>query len=440
MHSDPLDVDGAQLDRTTEIRALGLLGRRPPEVVDHLLQAARLLTGAQQAQLNVLTPTTQETLLDADGHTGSLPLRDAICPRVLASGETDVVVPDVRDDERFADAGVAVRGDLVGYAASTLVTSHGVAIGTVCVFADRELTLDERLRDALSHVAAATMAALESRRVQQATLASLTATRTRSEELARSNEHLVAFASQVGHDVQGPLATVSLSLELLADHLDVDDASPGVPGPAASDVAEAVDLALQAKQLLHPALGGVQRLQETVKGLLEFAQLGGRLHLEPLDLGSIARDVVTDLAAARGVTRVEVGALPAVVGDAVMVRAVLLNLVGNAYKHAARRDGAQVRICGAVDHDVVRLLVEDDGPGVPVDQRERIFELLVRGDDARAGSVPGLGIGLANCRRMAQLLGGHLGVEDSELGGAAFWLELPAEPAAEGVAPHAVPA
>jgi signal transduction histidine kinase len=73
--------------------------------------------------------------------------------------------------------------------------------------------------------------------------------------------------------------------------------------------------------------------------------------------------------------------------------------------------------------------VDDDGPGVPPADRERVFERFVRLDDSRARGDGGSGLGLAIARATAQAHGGSIRVEDSELGGARFVLSLPAAPA-----------
>jgi signal transduction histidine kinase len=68
-----------------------------------------------------------------------------------------------------------------------------------------------------------------------------------------------------------------------------------------------------------------------------------------------------------------------------------------------------------------RVSVEDNGPGVPVVDRERVFVAMERGDP----STPGIGLGLATCRRIVEAHGGLIGIEESYLGGASFWFLLP---------------
>lgn len=390
--------------RRDEIAALGLLERRPPDVIGHLLNAARLLTGAKDAQLNVLTDDAQVTLVDAAGRSPSTTLPDSVCARVLEGGSLgDVQVPDATLDPRYADVGVVARGDLVGYAASLLITTEGVVIGTVCVFSDERLDMPGHLVEALHEVGLSAMAALEARRTARSVEDALRTSQSRFQLLDRTNEHLSSFAGQVAHDLQGPLSTIIFALEWLRDDL--------VEG--------------EAPELLRSALRSSHRLQRTVAALLEFAQLGGRPELVPVRTEVVLDEVLQDLASTRGSVQVECVDLPVVDAVPELLRAVLLNLVGNAFKYAGHVDRPLVRVSGSVTPEAWRLEVEDNGPGVPAGERERIFEPMARGHDDGARRSSGQGIGLATCRRVAQVHGGRVGVGDSALGGARFWFEVP---------------
>ena len=99
------------------------------------------------------------------------------------------------------------------------------------------------------------------------------------------------------------------------------------------------------------------------------------------------------------------------------------NLVANALKFSA--------VSGVTPHIEIhaqevsagwRISVEDNGPGVPPAQRERVFDLMER---AVGDEVAGLGIGLSTCRLIVQAHGGRIGIDDSVLGGASVWMVLP---------------
>jgi signal transduction histidine kinase len=108
-------------------------------------------------------------------------------------------------------------------------------------------------------------------------------------------------------------------------------------------------------------------------------------------------------------------------GDEHQLQQVLRNLLDNAARHAIR--AVAVSLECAADHAVVR--VEDDGPGIPPADRERVFERFVRLDDSRSRRSGGAGLGLAIARELVGTHGGTLVVGESPSGGAVFELTLP---------------
>ncbi|APR87853.1 sensor histidine kinase [Minicystis rosea] len=112
-----------------------------------------------------------------------------------------------------------------------------------------------------------------------------------------------------------------------------------------------------------------------------------------------------------------------VVIDARLIRRAISNLIVNAQRHAR----ARVEITLVEEDQGIRVHVDDDGPGVPAADRERIFEPFLRLDDDRTQSSQGFGLGLAIVRRIAEVHGGSVSVLASPLGGARFRLSLPAD-------------
>jgi len=101
---------------------------------------------------------------------------------------------------------------------------------------------------------------------------------------------------------------------------------------------------------------------------------------------------------------------------------VIQNLVGNALRYA----DSVVRVTCRLDGDSAVLLVEDDGPGIPEDQRSRVFEPFTRLDDSRTRSTGGYGLGLSIVNRIVFWFAGDIHVAKSaDLGGAAFIMRWP---------------
>jgi signal transduction histidine kinase len=104
-----------------------------------------------------------------------------------------------------------------------------------------------------------------------------------------------------------------------------------------------------------------------------------------------------------------------------LVDRVVANLIDNAARHA--RSGVRVTVSQRDDN--ARLVVDDDGPGIPVAERELVFERFARLDDARARDGGGAGLGLSLVKAIAERHGGRVLIDDAPLGGARLIVELP---------------
>jgi signal transduction histidine kinase len=220
-----------------------------------------------------------------------------------------------------------------------------------------------------------------------------------NEELRRSNADLSNFAGAVSHDLVAPLGAVGGYLELLED---------AVTG--------------EARQWVGAAGRAVTRMRDLIRSLLGYAQAGSApVRLSRVDLGEILDQVLADLREAIDEAAAQVSApqpLPVVSCDPVLARQLLQNLVGNAVKY--RHPGRPCRITVTAAGDEIR--VADNGLGIPAEQRDRVFDMFTRLDDAPA---KGHGIGLSTCLRIVERHGGAIRVEDNPGGGTAFLFTLP---------------
>lgn len=227
----------------------------------------------------------------------------------------------------------------------------------------------------------------------------------RGRELERSNEELARFAAVASHDLRAPMTVVDGYLELLEDELAGGEAR----APQRAWVAA--------------ARRSVRRMLGLTSSLLDDAAAGAAAREpEAVDVGELAREAVSDLATD---VVVEVGVLPHLVCDPVAVRQLLQNLVGNALHHGGRAsEGARPRV--RVGAELVEggwvLSVADDGPGVPPQDRDRVFEAFTRlpqpSDPATGERRSGHGLGLATCRRVVDRHGGRIWMDETPGGGA----------------------
>jgi signal transduction histidine kinase len=175
------------------------------------------------------------------------------------------------------------------------------------------------------------------------------------------------------------------------------------------------------------------RLTAVVAQVLDFAGIesGGRAYVkEPVSLESLLDDVVRDNRlvleqAGIALEREVAPGLPELRGDAPALRRAIANLVTNAAKFAAAGRWIGIRAAARPDGRAVVLRVEDRGPGIPREERERVFEPFYRGPAAERNAAPGSGLGLSLVQHVVRAHGGSVRVEARDGGGAALVVELP---------------
>jgi signal transduction histidine kinase len=168
-----------------------------------------------------------------------------------------------------------------------------------------------------------------------------------------------------------------------------------------------------------------------VSDLLDLTRIeAGKIELVPLtvpavDLVGDALDGLRHVASQRGVNlTAHVSDCPPVWADPDKAHQILTNLLANAIKFSP--PGGEVTVIAAPDGGgLVRLTVEDTGPGIPAPERERVFDKFYQVGRVAGERSPGTGLGLTIARHLVELHGGRIWVEDAPRGGAAFVLLLP---------------
>ncbi|MFI7068413.1 ATP-binding protein [Kribbella sp. NPDC050124] len=222
--------------------------------------------------------------------------------------------------------------------------------------------------------------------------------------LQRRLEADARFTADVAHELRTPVTTMLNSLDLLADYREQMPAGAHEP--------------------LELLTVDLHRFQHMVKDLLEMSRAEDRtdnLVLEPTAVGELVSRAA-DRAAGRTVTFVSPGAEDVTLDvDRRRMVQVIANLVHNAEVHGGGLDRVSVEPYAAG----VRIFVDDSGPGVPAERRERIFERFARGT---GNPTDGAGLGLAIVARHVRLHQGRVWVEDRPGAGARFVVELTGPP------------
>lgn len=225
--------------------------------------------------------------------------------------------------------------------------------------------------------------------------------------LRELDELRTAFLRAVSHELRTPLTAVIGNAETLRDRRHLLDE-------------------LQIDMLITRIGTNGHRLQRLITNLLDIDRISRgvvQAVREPTDMDILVRRTVQDLACTSHLIEVDSPGETLISLEASKVERIVENLVGNAVRHTP--SGTHVRVTLAEHGSAVLLTVEDDGPGVPNDARERIFAPFEQGQSASNSPNPGTGIGLALVAKFTELHDGRAWVETSSLGGAAFHVRLP---------------
>ncbi len=231
--------------------------------------------------------------------------------------------------------------------------------------------------------------------------------------LERRADELEAFAGRVAHDVVGPLSAANLALDLLAR---------GTASPE------------RAARAIESGRAGIMRARLIADGLLAFARAGARP--EPgveADVAEVIAGAIKEIAPGQGdrereiLIVSEVDAPGTVACNPGVLASLVSNLLRNAIKYAGDVPSPRIVVrassCADRHGARVRIEVEDNGPGLPPELGEQVFEPYVRGPNSRQ---PGIGLGLATVKRIADAHGGRVGVRSVPGTGCTFSVELPA--------------
>lgn len=227
---------------------------------------------------------------------------------------------------------------------------------------------------------------------------------------AETNQLRAAMFSSVTHDLRTPLASIKAGVTSLLDSAVRHDPT-------------------QERELLTTILEETDRLNRLVGNLLDLARIRAGALTPTRQPGAMDEIVEVVLARMRPrladhvVTADLPATLPDVSVDPVQLDQVLTNLLENAGRHAPK--GSEIRVSVLWMHGAVQVRVSDEGPGIPFDERDRVFEAFYRGSSSP--ETPGSGLGLAISKAVVVAHGGRIWIEDNPGGGCVVAFEIPGE-------------
>lgn len=230
----------------------------------------------------------------------------------------------------------------------------------------------------------------------------------RKEELDRLKDEFVLTAS---HELRSPLTSVQGFAELLM--LDADSLTP------------------RQRETVEIILDNCRHLVRLLNDLLDLARSdAGRLAIrpQPTEVAPLVEDVVRTMRAQTEAAGQTLGedvqpGLPLINVEPDRIRQILVNLITNAHEYSP--EGASIGVAARAVGAEVEISVTDNGPGIPADQLQRIFERFTRGDAGLTQRVGGTGLGLAISKSLVELHGGSIDASSTPGQGSTFRVRLP---------------
>ncbi len=231
-----------------------------------------------------------------------------------------------------------------------------------------------------------------------------------TEELKRLEEAKKQIIADSAHELRTPVTLIQGTIEAMID---------GV-----------YPLDIPTLESVHEETVRLSRLIDMLRELeiIESGRLA--LSLETIDAAEIVNKAVALFASAAAEKRIALSVeepgppSPHISADYLRLSEVIYNLISNAIKYTPAGGRVRVRIQTDASGSLTLIYVDDSGPGIPDEERERIFERFYRMDKSRSTDLGGRGLGLAIAREIVKAHGGSITVADSDLGGASFVVSL----------------
>ena len=373
------DLPGNETRRLASLYEYDILDSQQEGVFDELADLAASICGAPIALISLVDESRQWFKARVGLEAKETARNVSFCAHAILQPGL-FLVPDTLEDARFADNPLVTGAPNIRfYAGAPLFTEDGLGLGTLCVIdrVPRDLTPEQQR--ALMVLRTHVLKLLDLRRTTR--------------ELNAANRDLAAFSFAVSHDLRAPLRTIMGYVSVLqGEHI-------------ASLNADGAQMLMEISKSSH-------RMNSLIYDLINLARVASQPpQYQNVDLSELARSVAFELAKAEPTRQVDVHIQPgiSVLGDPGLLRAVMENLLGNAWKFTSKCAKPRIEFCKEAVNSAHEFVVRDNGAGFEMAYAGKLFQPFKR---LHASSeFPGTGIGLATVKRIVERHGGAIRAE-----------------------------
>jgi len=377
-------------ERLLDLESHSILDTLPEEDFDYLTSIASQICNTPISLVSLIDDKRQWFKSHHGLNVSETPKEFAFCAHAINEPDNILIVPDSRKDDRFHDNPL-VTGDpkVIFYAGVPLISANGFPLGTLCVIDNKPKTLNADQIHSLKALSNQVMSLISLRKSKILLEDSLKTLRTKNNELEE-------FAYIASHDLREPLNTITSFIEILENE-------------------SKEDLTEIKKESFRFINNASSRMKNLIKGLLDYSKLGKNGTLEKIDSNNTVTNVIEDLTAYINETKakIKVEKLPIVYGYKNGLRVLFQNLISNAIKFKKPNTTPKVVISSIENKDYWQFSIKDNGIGIKSKHSDKVFIIFQRLHNHH--EYEGTGIGLAHCKKIAQLHNGTIWF-DSKIG------------------------
>lgn len=383
-------------ERLKALESYSILDTLSESDYDDITAIAAEICGTQISLISLIDSKRQWFKSHYGVDASETPKEYAFCVHAINDQDNIFIVDDARTDERFFDNPL-VTGDpkIVFYAGVPLISDNGLPLGTLCVIDRRPKLLSEGQLRSLRALGNQVMNMLNLRKTRLTLEEALL-------NLEEKNQDLDRFASVAAHDLKAPLANIIVLSQLVSD-----------------EYSSKIDA--EGQEMLSLISKSSDNLNNMIDGLLEYTRSESVLKEKKseINLTDLIKNITGLFAYENNLKLNLKTSIKSITTNRAALEQILINLVANAIKYNDKKTiEIEVGITASTSH--YELYVQDNGPGIALEDQDKIFEIFEVISPQDKYGKRGNGIGLATVKKVVEKSGGLIKVESKLKKGAKF--------------------
>jgi len=389
-------VPDNEIERLSDLKSYHILDTLSETEYDNLTQIASEICNTPISLISLIDENRQWFKSAQGLDAKETPREYAFCGHAINKPDEVLIVEDSRKDDRFKDNPLVTDDPkVIFYAGVPLITEKGFPLGTLCVIDNEPKHLNKNQINSLSALSNQAMQLIELRkktRLLNETLANL----------EQRNEELHNFAFTAAHDLKSPLNNISGLLEMFNDSF-------------ASSVGK------EGSVILEHIKDSTENLRNLISSLLKYSQNNKLLKKDKtfINVKKLEADIRSLFSNTDGTMISFKSEIDELYANKTAIIQILINLISNSIKYNDK-DSTQVEIGISENKDDYMFYVEDNGPGIDMEQRDKIFKIFTVLKSSDKFGKRGNGIGLATVKKLVLAFGGSIDIESKKGLGSKF--------------------